>query len=94
MITVLTQMLRGASLCLHYARGGKAVWLLSPGGEVPPEVAALVIAHPDVCGVGDACSAPSSAKPGDGSKPRRSKNISLKLKGEQLCQMKPRKNRT
>jgi len=52
MTGVLAHMRAGAVMRLHFARG-KPVWLLSPGSEVPLEVAALVIAHPNVCGVGD-----------------------------------------
>jgi hypothetical protein len=52
MITVLAQMRRGAVLSMHFARS-KSVWVLSSGGKVPFKVATMVIAHPDVCGVGD-----------------------------------------
>jgi hypothetical protein len=51
--TVLAQMRRGAVLRACFVRG-KRIWSLSPGREVPADVAALVIAHPKVCGVGDA----------------------------------------
>ena len=52
MTAALQQMRRGATLHKHFARG-KPVWLLSGGGEVPPDVATLVIGHPNVCDVGD-----------------------------------------
>jgi len=53
MIGTLEEMRQGAALRTCFVRG-KRVWSLSTGGEVAPEVAALVVAHPDVCGGGDA----------------------------------------
>jgi hypothetical protein len=51
--TVLAQMRgAGASLHKHFARG-RPVWVLSTGGEVPPDIATLVIANGNVVDVGD-----------------------------------------
>jgi hypothetical protein len=48
----LTKMRQGASLRLSQGRNGRA-WFLSDNTRVADDVAAVVIAHPSVTGVGD-----------------------------------------
>src|SRR5262249_33662688 len=56
---VVTDMAHGESLHLHFEgqrgrrRGRGPVWFLSGGLLIDPEIAKLVIAHPDVAPVGD-----------------------------------------
>jgi hypothetical protein len=49
---VLGEMKRGASLHLQHANG-RALWSLSTGVFITSEVAALIIARPEVVAVGD-----------------------------------------
>src|SRR4051812_33128581 len=49
----LAAMRGGQALYLHYAPQGEC-WSLSNGQHVAPEVATLLINHPQVTGVGDA----------------------------------------
>ena len=49
---VLAEMKRGASLYLQHTNG-RALWSLSTGVFLTAEVAALVIARPEVVAVGD-----------------------------------------
>ena len=48
----LVVMKHGASLLLFYERG-RPTWKLSIGSFIAPEVAAAIINHPNVTGVGD-----------------------------------------
>jgi hypothetical protein len=50
---VLTRMQRGESLLLCF-ENGHSVWRTSGGLKVAEDIARSVIAHTDVCGVGDA----------------------------------------
>src|SRR5262245_56105335 len=49
---VLASMQAGSTLLLAYGSGG-LTWRLSTGRYVAPEVARLVIKHPNIIGVGD-----------------------------------------
>jgi hypothetical protein len=51
---VLVEMAHGAALHLHFDRKRGPLWTLSEDGVlIDAEIAALVIAHPDVAPVGD-----------------------------------------
>ena len=52
LLAALDEMRSGQALHLYYDRG-RAVWVLTDGREVRPDIARLVIDGPSVVGVGD-----------------------------------------